>query len=68
MDIEARTSDYVCIDCGIQYLTEEQKNSGELSVATAHKADCGLCGTETTVVHIRHYNYLYKPEEDASKN
>ena len=30
--IDSRTSDYVCWDCGRKFLTEEQKKNGKLKV------------------------------------
>lgn len=63
-DRENRTSDYVCCSCGVQYLTEEQKKEGG-NVVTAHLGNCGLCGKEDTVIHIRYYNYLFKKEKQC---
>ena len=56
---EDRTSDYVCHDCGVKYLTAEQLE-GEGDVCTATLDNCGVCGKEVTVIHIRHYNWLHK--------
>lgn len=53
---EGRTSDYVCADCGVKYLTEKQKKQDRVS--TFHLNICGLCGEEEGVTHIRTYNYL----------
>lgn len=55
--IDNRTSDYICFDCGLQFLTEEQKKRE--NITTAHKAKCGLCQQEKTVIHFRHWNYLH---------
>lgn len=57
--IDNRDSDYVCIDCGIQFLTEKQKERG--GVHTFHKSKCGLCKEEKSVTNIRNYNYLRIP-------
>jgi len=55
-DVENRKSDYVCIDCGIEFLTDKQKQKS--GVSTFHKSECCLCGEEKSVTHIRVYNYL----------
>lgn len=55
--IDNRTSDYVCWDCGIQFLTEAQKKRE--GVVTAHKSICGLCREDKSVTHIRHWNWLH---------
>lgn len=54
--VSNRTSDYVCWDCGLPFLTDEQKKRE--GVVTAHTAVCGLCGKEKGVTHIRHWNWL----------
>lgn len=58
-EIEKRTSDYVCFDCGKSFLTEEQKKRSD--VVTAHLSTCGLCQKPTTVTHIRAFNWLKIP-------
>lgn len=58
--IDNRPSDYVCWDCGRQFLTEAQKKRE--GVVTAHKSACGLCKEEKAVTHIRHWNWLYPPK------
>jgi len=55
--IENRTSDYVCWDCGTSFLTEKQKKERS-GVVTAHTSECGLCGVKKSVIHIRHWNWL----------
>jgi len=55
---EVRTSDYVCWDCGLPYLSEKQKDESSGTAVTAHNAECGLCGENKTVTHIRAWNYL----------
>lgn len=46
-----------CSDCGIKYLTKEQKAEG--GVCTFHIGTCSVCGNEETLVtNVRHYNYL----------
>lgn len=62
-DIKPRTSDYVCADCGIKHLTAEQLAKDD-HVATYHLGECGVCGTVTSITHIRTYNYMRKPKED----
>lgn len=55
--INNRKSDYVCFDCGIEFLSEEQK--GKRCVVTAHFGTCCLCGEQDkTVTHIRTFNWL----------
>lgn len=56
-----RTSDYVCVDCGVPYLTEKQKKEGG-HVATFHMGTCGICENHKSITHIRAYNYLNKRE------
>ncbi len=56
--VENRTTDYVCFDCGRLFLTDKQKKIG--SVVTCHKAECCLCGQLKAVTHIRHFNYLHQ--------
>lgn len=58
MNKEERTSDYVCFPCGREYLTDAQKKKGH--VVTAHNGICGLCGKETSITHMRAFNYLNK--------
>jgi len=47
---------YVCVDCGVKYLTEEQKKNRYAT--TFHIGKCCECGKEKGVTNIRHYNYL----------
>lgn len=54
--IDNRTSDYACWDCGLQFLTAEQKKRD--GVVTANESNCGLCGERKAVIHIRHWNWL----------
>ena len=63
---EARTSDYICFPCGLNYLTAEQKES-EGHVVTASISKCGLCGESAATTHMRHFNYLREPL-DLSKH
>lgn len=55
--IDNRKSDLVCVECGVQFITDRQRQVGG-SVSTFRKAVCCLCGTNTHVTHYRHYNYL----------
>ena len=55
--IENRPSDYVCFDCGHDFLTEKQK-SGEGHCVTAHMGTCCLCGETKSITHIRAFNWL----------
>ena len=58
MDREKRINDYICHECGIEFLSEKQMT--ETTIATAHISKCGLCGEDKSIIHMRHYNYLYK--------
>lgn len=58
--IDNRPHDFVCFDCGHEFLTEKQKKGG--GVVTAHKGECCLCGEEKGITHIRAFNYLKKRE------
>lgn len=58
--IENRTSDYVCFDCGWSCITDEQRAKG--GVVTAHISTCGLCHKTKPVTHIRAFNWLRKKE------
>ena len=57
--IEKRPHDYVCFDCGIEFLDDKQKSID--GVVTAHKGNCCLCGEEKSITHIRAFNYLNYP-------
>lgn len=61
-EIESRKSDYVCFDCGIEFLSDKQKSIG--GVVTAHVSKCGLCGQEKSVTHIRTFNWLNYPKKE----
>lgn len=61
--IENRTSDYVCWDCGIPFLTDEQQKADSRAI-TAHIAKCGLCGESKYVRHMRYWNNLGMPSEE----
>lgn len=56
--IDNRTSDYICWDCGHKFLTEDDKKNGVGNVVTAHESECGLCGKITSVTHMRTWKYL----------
>lgn len=43
---------WVCIDCGKRY------GSREPSIATWHKAECGICGFTKAVTEPRDFGYL----------
>lgn len=60
--IRKRTSDYVCVDCGVTFLSKRQRRKENSHVTTFHKGECGLCNKEKAVTHIRAYNYLHKPK------
>lgn len=57
--VKNRTSDYVCVECGQQFLTEKQRANPR--ICTFHQSTCCLCGEEKGVTNIRHYNYLNAP-------
>lgn len=56
-EIDNRTSDFICWDCGLQFLQAEQKKRH--GIATTHQSTCGLCGTDKPVTHYRNWNYLH---------
>jgi hypothetical protein len=55
-EIEARTSDNICWDCGLPFLSEDQKK--QFNVVTANTGICGLCQQEKTVTNFRNWNWL----------
>jgi transcription initiation factor IIE alpha subunit len=55
---ESRKSDYICSKCGVDYLTQEQKDKAR--ICTFFLGTCGLCNEHTAITHIRNYNYLNK--------
>ncbi len=59
--IDKRTSDYVCFECGVQFLTPEQKSGNRFHAVTFHMGDCCLCRKHVSVTSIRHYNRLRLP-------
>jgi hypothetical protein len=65
MNKKDRKSDYVCVNCGVSFLTEEQKHKARICTFFIDK--CGLCGKEDPVTHIRNYNYLNKKDEKVNK-
>lgn len=54
-----------CVDCGVKYLTQDQKKIGY--PVTFHRAKCCVCGKTKDVTSIRHYNNLInkKPVDEA---
>lgn len=60
--IEARKGDYVCWDCGTQFLSPKRKSEGEGNVVTASISECGLCGQKKGTTHIRTWNWLRIPD------
>lgn len=64
-EVDARTSDNCCFDCGVQFLTESQKEYREKNTlaVTAFEADCCLCGEKKGVTDIRHWNRLRIQEQ-----
>ena len=63
-DVENRTSDDICHECGQQFLDylPEEVLKRRSNIYTAWTGVCGLCGEETSVTDMRHYNYLRIPE------
>ena len=59
--IDNRKSDYVCFDCGVQFLTEQQKD-GHGNAITFSVSECCLCNEQKGTTHIRHYNRLRIPK------
>ncbi len=43
-EIENRPHDYICFDCGRDFLIEEQKEID--MITTCHLGECCLCGEE----------------------
>lgn len=60
--INNREFDYVCQPCGVNFLTKAQLENGDMRISTFHDSVCGLCKKETSVTHIRHFNYLQIPK------
>ena len=56
MEKKITGDEVVCVDCGVTYLTEKQKE--QFRVTTFHQGTCFLCEKEKPVTSIRHYNYL----------
>lgn len=53
-----------CIPCGVASLTKDQiKKLG--GVVTTNLGICCVCGKQTDVVSIRHYNYLNKKSNEG---
>ena len=57
---KTRKSDYVCSKCGVDYLTQEQKDKAR--ICTFFLGTCGLCNEHAAITHIRNYNYLHTKE------
>ena len=55
-DVEKRTSDLICFDCGKMFLTEKQALDG--GAVTAQLAKCGLCEEKKMVTNYRTFNWL----------
>ncbi len=53
-DIENRSSDYVCFDCGLSF----NKIDNNVTVLTCRYSKCGLCQENKSVTHMRAFNYL----------
>lgn len=56
--IDNRTSDWICFECGGDFLSKAQKSERGHAAVTAHTSVCGLCGKNTTVIHARNWNWL----------
>lgn len=57
--VDNRTSDCVCWDCGYPFLTKQQK-SLEKRIGMG-EGKCGLCRKKKPISHIRDWNYLRLP-------
>lgn len=57
------TTDYVCYNCGKEYLSAEQKRNSAYNISTLHQGICCVCLEEKGVTHKRNYNYLKKQNE-----
>lgn len=55
-NIQELKNEVVCVDCGVKYLTDEQKK--RVGVATFNEGKCCVCGNIKSVTSSRHYNYL----------
>lgn len=64
IDVE---NQWVCIDCGNQYLKENgfEEASG---VSTAHTGTCCVCNQEKVVLHERNYKWLAKWKANKKDN
>lgn len=63
--INNRTSDYICFDCGEQFIEPDRPDQ----VVTAHTGECGLCGEVKSVAHYRLFNYLqFKNRKDETRS
>ncbi len=43
---------YICHDCGRNYLNKND------FVCTYHVGTCDVCGKDTSITHVRNYNWL----------
>jgi len=48
---------WVCIDCAINALTEDELKRLNGHLSTFHKDICGVCGKEKAVTEPRDYGY-----------
>lgn len=60
--IEARTGDYICWDCGLQFLSPKRKAESEGHAVTSSISECGLCHQEKGTTHMRTWNWLRIPD------
>ncbi|MBK7883580.1 MAG: hypothetical protein IPJ81_07075 [Chitinophagaceae bacterium] len=59
-----KNNDICCIPCGVASLTEKQKKKLGGAI-TSNLGICCVCGKETDVVPVRHYNYLNKNTNES---
>lgn len=58
--IENRTSDYICYDCGKTFLLWHEKNRP--LIVTSSESECGLCGENKSTTHFRAYHFCQTPQ------
>jgi len=51
---------YICIECGVKYLSEEQKKRS--NIATFHDGECVECKSFKSVTDERLYNWRNKKQ------
>lgn len=65
IEVDKRSSDYICLPCGLNFITKEEYYFKTNGVVTYHEGICGLCNEVKSICHIRHYNYLHIAKEES---